>query len=333
MTQMKKIFLFLSIALMSAALSAQQPYNGSFEHWSSIINPDGWGTWATVVGGSNPNLADSMVRFARKDSLNTPGIYTQDTSSVRIAVDTITQPSQSHRDTLAGFVSLGGATNAVFPDTPVGLRFGYYPYQKYPDSLILDYKYVVPPGFIDTALVVMTMIRHDSFPPPHEIFYLNNSWTIPPSSGWAHMSIPLRDYYQNRDTFLADSIQLFVLCSLSQHPQPGTVLWLDSIHFDASVNIIDTSHVGIHDIASLKGITAYPNPTTDVIHVLVPETEIGSSMQLYDPEGRQVCTTTIDRSDQTISTQCFPPGVYTLRVNSNDHLTVYSGRITVLRRE
>lgn len=317
----------MAITLMTTAMYAQQVYNGSFEHWYSYTNPDGWGTWATAAQ-ANPVVSDSMIRFARKDSLNTPGIYTDDSTSVRLMVDTITLPSQG-LDTLAGFVALGGAFNNVFPDTPVGLQFGYYPYRKYPDSLILDYKYV--PVGVDTALVVMIMIRFDSAT-QREVKYLNNSWTITATSGWAHLSIPLINYYQNPDTFAPDSIQLFVLCSLSPQPQPGTTLWLDSIHFDASVNIIDTP-LAVHDIANLKGITAYPNPANERINILVPQNEVGSGIQLYDAAGRLVYSATVDHADFTIDSGCLPDGVYSLRVNSTDRLTVYSGRITVLHRE
>jgi hypothetical protein len=267
-----------------------------------------------------------MARFARKDSLNTPGIYSGDTSSVRLTVDTITLPSQG-LIRLAGFISLGGAFNAVFPDTPVGLRLGYYPYRKYPDSLILDYKY--SPVGIDTALVVMTMIRFDSLSQT-EKHYLNNSWTLTSTSGWAHLSIPLVNYYQNIDTFAPDSIQIIVLSSLSARPQIGTTLWLDSIHFDASVNIIDTP-LAIHDIDNLKGISAYPNPANDLIHIRVPQSEIGSAIQLYDAGGREVYTATITQSDHVIHTQDLPAGIYTMRVHSTDHLTVYSGRITIIK--
>jgi hypothetical protein len=229
--------------------------------------------------------------------------------------------------TLAGFVSLGGAFNAVYPDTPVGLRFGYYPYQKYPDSLILDYKYV--PVGVDTALVVMTMIRFDSLH-QMEVKYLNNSWPLAATSGWAHLSIPLVNYYQNTDTFAPDSIQLYVLCSISPHPQIGTTLWLDSIHFDASVNIVIDTPLSVSHVGPIKGITAYPNPTNDQITILVPQNEVGSGMQLYDAYGREVYTAIIEHFDHIISTRNLPPGIYTLKVQSTDHLTVYSGRITVL---
>jgi Secretion system C-terminal sorting domain len=322
---MKRCGLFLFFISLSVGLWAQQPFNGSFERWSSPTNPDGWGTWATVAS-ANPVVSDSMIRFARKDSLNVPGIYSSDTSSVRLAVDTITLPSQG-QVTLAGFVCLGGATNAAYPDTPVGLRFGFYPYRKYPDSLILDYKY--SPAGIDTALVVMTMIRFDSAS-QHEVKYLNNSWTIAASSGWAHMSIPLFNYYQNLDTFLPDSIQLYVLSSISANPQIGTTLWLDSVHFDASVNIIiDTFPLGISPVNKGK-VSIYPNPADTHFDLLLPESESGCSVQLYDAEGRQVYTGKAERTLSAIDTRSLPDGNYVLKVHSTDHLTVYSGHVSVI---
>jgi hypothetical protein len=328
---MKKAYLFIVISLMSTMLSAQQPYNGSFEHWYSPTNPDGWGTWSSAVAQYNTALSDSMIRFAAKDSLYTPGIYTDDTSSVRIAVDTITLPSQG-QVTLAGFVALGGAFYVAPPDTAPGLYYGFYPYTKAPDSIIIDYKYVTAAGHTDTALLAMTMQRFDSTSQV-EIYYIDTSWLLMPSSGWVHLAIPLRGLYSDTLTQAPDSIQIIILSSLADTPRIGTILWVDSVHFDASVNIIDTSTVGIANIQNIKGINIYPNPADALVHVLVEQSEIGSSVTLYDAGGQKVYEGKINNTDYTIPTQCLAEGVYTIRVNSTDRLTIYSGHVAVVHSQ
>jgi hypothetical protein len=329
MTEMKKVFLFLGIALIALSLSAQQIYNGSFETWSSPYNPDGWGTWSTAVGQYNTTIGDSLGRLVREDT-TTHANYPNDTASVLLTVDTITLPSQG-QVTLAGFIAYGGAFYNAPPDTPLGLQFGYYPYTKKPDSLIFDYKYVPAAGYDDTALVVMTMNRFDSLS-DSEVIYLDTSWILSPASQWTHVAYALR--YLVTDTFSADSIQLIVFSSVADSPRLGTTLWLDSIHFDASVDILtDTFPAGIANIQNIKRVSAYPNPSDQQLTVLLPSGEAGSMVQLFDATGREVYKSTAEQQSSVIDTRLLATGSYTIRVTSPDRLTIYTGQVTILHRE
>ena len=313
---------------MSAAISAQNIYNGNFESWYSPLNPDGWGTWASTVGQLNATVGDSLGRLCMKDSLDHAN-YPNDTNSVRMTVDTITLPAQG-LVTLAGFIALGGAYYNALPDTPVGLQFGYYPYSAEPDSLIFEYKYIPAAGFDDTAIVVMTMNRYDSASGT-EVMYIDTSWLLSPVSQWTHVAYKLNYLIPPGDTLAPDSIQLFVISSLYQQHR-GTTLWLDTIRFDASVDIIyDTT--GITNIQNMHGVKAYPNPADGELHVLVQSKDVGSGIELYDADGRQAYHSTIDNTSYIIDTRSLPDGVYSLRVHSTDRLTVYTGRITIVHRE
>jgi hypothetical protein len=317
---MKKLLLSIALLIPAIAAFAQQPYNGSFNTWYSPTNPDGWGTWATAIGQYNGVLGDSLIRLCRKDSLDSAP-YLHDTTSVRMTVDTITLPSQG-QVTLAGFISYGGAFYVPPPDTAPGLYFGYYPYGQFPDSLILDYKYIPAPGTTDSALVIMTMNRFDSVT-QSEIFFLSTSWLLMPVDSWTHVAFKLN--YQPYDTFTyPDSIQIIVLSSINQLHR-GTTLWVDSIHFDASVEIIN----GITDMQNIRGVKAYPNPANAQLNILVQQSEIGSGIELYDAEGRRAYSDKISSTLSTIDTRCLPAGIYTLRVHSTDRLTIYTGHITV----
>ena len=106
---MKKVFLFIAMAVATSGISAQQVYNGNFETWFSRLQPDGWGTWAAAIVNYNVALGDSLNRLAWRDSTTHASYpYPHDTLSVRLVVDTCTFPSQG-QITLAGFISLGGA--------------------------------------------------------------------------------------------------------------------------------------------------------------------------------------------------------------------------------
>ena len=322
---MKSIFLFITIALLSSVAIAQQPYNGSFEQWSTRLQPDGWGTWAAVYYVYNNALGDSMMKLAARDS-STHADYPHDTISVRLTVDTVSLPSLGPQ-TYAGFLSYGGAYYIRPPDTARGLHFGYYPYKKMPDSLIFDYKYIPAPGFTDTALAIMTMQRFDSAIQT-EISYLSTSWRIDTASVWTHVAIPLRALYNNTVTLPPDTIQLIFLSSVAYPLHRGTTLWLDSEHFDASINILPTA---INDISHLRGITAYPNPANSAVNILIQQEDAGSSIYIYDASGRSVYSGTLDKLHTTINTQELNDGIYTIRIHSVDHLTIYSGNISIVR--
>ena len=326
---MKKVFLFIALAVVTSTVSAQQLYNGSFETWYSRLQPDGWGTWAAAIANYNGVLGDSLNRLVWRDS-TTHASYPNDTLSVRMVVDTCTFPSQGQL-TLAGFISLGGAFYVPPPDTAPGLYFGYYPYKKKPDSLIFDYKYIPAAGYFDSAVVVMTMNRFDSIHQA-EVMYLYNSWILDTASAWTHHSIPLVGKYAVIDTFAPDSIQLVIISSVASHLHRGTTLWLDSIHFDASVNIIDTP-LAVIDFKYINVVNAYPNPASSRLNILVQPSEVGSSIQLYDADGREVYSGIIDRQNYSINTQSLAAGIYSLRIPSSDHITIYCGQVSIVHTE
>ena len=94
----------------------------------------------------------------------------------------------------------------------------------------------------------------------------------------------------------------------------------------ANVTIVD---VGILQHSALGGVTIFPNPFQDALHINV-NNEIGSelSMQLYDANGREVATLmnqravaaefTLEWMDATL-----PAGLYVLKIRSDDHLACY----------
>lgn len=312
--------------MLSITLPAQQLYNGGFELWSSPANPDGWGTWASAVGQYNSILGDSLQRLALRDTINFAANNAQDSTSVKLVVDTCSFPSQGLL-TLPGFIAYGGAFYAAYPDTPAGLRFGYYPYSKKPDSLIFDYKYVPATANNDSALVIMTMNRYDSAL-SIEVIYVSQSWLLTPTNTWTHLVLPIN--YLVTDTLKPDSIQLIFLSSVASAPHRGTALWLDTIHFDAGVDIIDTVNTGIANIGNSAKVKAYPNPSGNSLNVILPQQETGSIIELIDGTGQVLYNAAANTCNNTIDTKTFCEGIYTLRIYSADSLTTYTGRVSIL---
>ena len=108
----------------------------------------------------------------------------------------------------------------------------------------------------------------------------------------------------------------------------GSTLWVDAIHFDASVNIAN----GIEQLTgTISGVNVFPNPATDRINVAIQADEVGSQIQLFDMEGREVYSAILSSTSATIDTRSLQAGVYSIRVNSIDKMTTYKGKIAVTK--
>ncbi len=334
LASMKKLLSLLSFIFVTTILSAQQIPNGSFQYWSSPLAPDGWGTWATAIEFINSDAADSLGRLVYRDSV--AGDYATDSATLRLTVDTITLPFQG-LVTLAGFASLGGS-EFIGPPTGTGLEYGFIPYVSRPDTLYTDYKYI-PAGSNDIAVIVLFLSKWDTINLVRDTL-LAQSFILPASSQWRrNVAFPLFNFYNHSsaywDTIRPDSMQLFIYSSVANPPTRGTTLWIDSLHFDASVDPIidtlpkDTSHVGIIDIGALRGVSVYPNPADRQLHIGIAQSEIGDGIKLYNDIGQQVYDGKLTEQFSAIDTHTLPDGAYSLCVYSCDRITRYKGTVCI----
>jgi hypothetical protein len=146
---------------------------------------------------------------------------------------------------------------------------------------------------------------------------------------WEEVYIPLTGSYLPSNTNAPDSLTLiFASGNLATFPNVyGSTLWIDSVHFDASVNVTGINQVN----GPVLGVNAFPNPATDHINITIQADEVGSQIQLFDMEGRMVYTGILGSTVSAIDTKSMPVGVYTIRVNSIDHLTTYNGKISLTK--
>ena len=321
---MKKLISISIFVFVCSILSAQQIPNGSFLYWSSSFTPDGWGTWASAVGFLNGSTADSLSVLAVRDTA--AGDYITDSATLRLTVDTVDLPTQG-RVVMAGFASLGGAYYSA-PPTGVGLQFGYMPYTSKPDTLYADFKYIPAVGHNDTALIFLSLTKFDTL--SHSRFSLMSlSIPITAATQWQrNVAFPLASYYNSGlpDTLLPDSMQVVIYSSVSAVPSAGTTLWIDSLHFDASVTPVI---IGIPDIA-LRSITIYPDPADDRLNVAVTEREVGSTLVLFNAMGQVVSESILERQLTSVATRHLPDGIYSLHVRNDAGVTVYKAPVVVL---
>lgn len=324
-TTMKKVFVLCLMACMYLAGAAQQVPNGSFKFWATPLGPNGWGTWASAISGSNQALADTAIRLAQRDT--TAGYYPTDTASLRLTVDTIQLPGYG-RVTLAGFAALGGASYRQ-PPQGVGLQLGYQRYTLRPDTLYFDYKMIPAAGAHDTAIVSIGLTHWDTTYRERQVL-ISRAFALQADSHWRYnVAIPLIDYYESllSDTLRPDSLQIIFFASGAAYPTIGTTLWVDSVRFDASVLPTAT---GLPEPSAIHGIAIWPNPASEAIYIGLEEMEIGDELEVYDAAGHRVYCGYLPDRVTAIPTAGLASGDYILRIHSRDGLTTYRSQVAVV---
>ena len=319
----RKLLSLILICMLSFTAFGQQIPNGSFKYWGSSYTPDGWGTWASAIAPYNNTSALSLSKLASKDTAALD--YPQDSATLKLTVDTVTLPSQG-LITLAGFASLGGS-GYTGPPNGSGLTFGYLSYTAKPDTLYFDYKYTTPAAD-DTAAIIMILTGFDSTSNMHTT-YLVQTWLLPLASQWRrNNAISLINLYNPALHGHPDSLQLIFYSSVSSSPHIGTTLWIDSLHFDASVNPPTVGISASNDFENT--VYAYPNPSYGRLEIDIPIRCRGSKVKLVDTEGREAYSGYLTDTHNLISTSGLSSGTYSLLIYSTDGLTRYRGRISIV---
>ena len=202
--------------------------------------------------------------------------------------------------------------------TTMQLVFSGYPYTKKPDSLYFSLKYSAA-STKDTAEVAFTLNHAGT-----SILGGYVGGHIPDTHGaWLPFAIKLTPYYSG--VTLPDTMKLIFQSSFDT-AYAGSTLWVDAVHFDASVS------TGIEDVnGPVLGVNAYPNPTSGILNITVQADEVGSQIQLTDMEGREVYNGILTSTKTVIDTRSFQSGVYSIRVNSIDKMTTYKGKVSVTK--
>lgn len=299
-----------------AQLYAQQLPNVSFESWSSALAPDAWGTWGGAI-----SALPSLGRLVTRDTM--PGNRTNGKSSMKLIVDTMTLPAQGF-STISGFASLGGASYHQSSQLN-GIQFGYYRYAVRPDSLFFDYKYLPAAGYTDSALISVLLSRFDTATKTRK-YLLNFTQVIDSSSQWRTRVIPLIPLYDQTVVGAPDSLQIILYSSYSA-AHAGTTLWIDSLHFDASVVPV----TGISDMSIKQGVMAYPNPADAELHILTQPAQQGAELSVYDMSGREIYKAGVEKQTTTIDTHTWAQGSYLIQLLSADQLTRYRGRVQIVK--
>ena len=179
-----------------------QPSNGSFETWTSGINPDGWADVETLL-----QAPFSVLTF--KDTSHTVGSF-----SVKMLADSIQGVTGGH--VVGGLISYGTAALAGNSPSFTGVPFTYRP-----DTLVFDFKYSSPG--LDTGAVFLSLSKNFT----DQI--LGVGFALTPVAGWTHVAIPLGQFYADANT--PDTIQIQFTASNAMVAIPGSALNVDGLRF------------------------------------------------------------------------------------------------------
>ncbi|MFO7869368.1 MAG: T9SS type A sorting domain-containing protein [Bacteroidales bacterium] len=73
-----------------------------------------------------------------------------------------------------------------------------------------------------------------------------------------------------------------------------------------------TYPTNIDSLTILEDILVYPNPFSDILTLIIPETFIGSQCKIYTQNGKNIYATTLSNTQTSHDVSLFPPGTYTL---------------------
>lgn len=299
---MKKVFILLATSIFTIGAYAQQVPNGGFENWNDSINPIGWNT---LANGFGPQYS----YFAKKDT--NAMTHVEGLASLMMKTDSVFVPSAS---ILRSFVGLG--TINVAQGAPV---FSGTPFSRKPDTLYMAYAYI-PGAGADSATVQINLRQGSTslFTAGTKLFYL------PPAPQGGFLAFPLTGLYSGTGT--PDTLNIvFKSGKSSTGTEYGSTLWVDDVHFNDTVAVVN----GINDIRTAAAVNAYPNPANNTINVVVAQSETGSTIQMADLTGRVVYTGILSNISNAIDVANLPTGIYAISIRSNDHLTIYKGKISV----
>lgn len=245
-----KFTLLASLLVFFFGVNAQQLSNPGFETWTSPLAPDGWVTFASLVG--------QPIGLATKDTAD----KVQGTASVKIKTDSI--QAGPNKMLVPEVVSLGTGLYA-----PPAVKFSpaHFPFR--PDTLFFAYKYTTLAP--DTAFLSIDFVSADST-------LFAGGLPLPVAAQWVLIYVPMTSNYPNAT--VPDSL-LLQFTSSGGVGKPGSTLNVDAVRF-GYVNLPSF----IDEIDNNIKVSVFPNPSNNVVNIAMSEAVSNATVLVYDMNGR-----------------------------------------------
>ncbi|KAA5535045.1 T9SS type A sorting domain-containing protein [Taibaiella lutea] len=273
-------FFFASATILNAQPNAELP-NNEFDNWSSLYNPDGWGTIESAF--------QSDFGITVKD--------TDDKKNGAASLKLIT--SELNGSKQYGLAAVG---RTWYRTNPHGIRIQGIPYTSRPDTLWLLYKYTTPGS--DTAAVQMGLYANPTG--AQQEFSLQVIYAISPKTEWTLRPFKLSSKYSSTQT--PDSIIFNLYSSYTNANRTiGSTLQVDGVYFNSPGNV-----TSIHDMdkagADLK---IYPNPANGKFISLKTEADLkGCQFEVHSISGKDVIRFKLDGSKRSFDISSLSSGPY-----------------------
>ena len=145
------------------------------------------------------------------------------------------------------------------------------------------------------------------------------------------ITLPPGGYYVALKLSKADANDIYVLNDLTvPQPSAASLIYLtvddQNSHLYTNGNafairLSANPSVGVKEVAGLKGVNMYPNPTTGVLHINTAKAET-TTVEVRNMLGAVVKNTTLNGTVNTIDLAGNAPGVYTVRIGNGTNYAV-----------
>lgn len=314
---MKKVLLFLSLALLTALSTQAQIPNPGFETWvtggesGQYEDPDNWGMsnqvyeYFDLLGTTTPS---SVVKVA--GYTGTYAAKMQNVSSSFPIVGVI--------DTLPGFVMSWSydANDEIVEYFPWNTRSaaltGYYKFNQGATGIFPD---------IDTAAIIVGFYKWNPVTSVSDSIGGGELDIFVTQSGFVSFSVPLSYLTAG----VPDSANITLSSSIAQKSFPGTFLIVDDLAFTGVVSGVNTAN-----FPAGKAPYAFPNPAKDQINIGNLPSE-SASIEVRDLTGRVVLASTASASQTAFNLNGLKEGMYIYTLLDSEGSILFTDRFAVTK--
>lgn len=283
----QSIKVLLIVLLISKSLVAQQVPNGDFETWQqsgNYMNPQFWDTPNDVTASLG------IFTVTRESSIVQNGSY-----SLKL------QSKSVFGSPIPGLATLGDFSINLF--TMQATITGGYPFTYKPVSLSGYYQY--EPVFGDEAFVGVLLLRQSGN--IWDTIADGNFTTTQQKLSWTPFTITLN--YRNNDD--PTHLNIIILSSDRNNPQPNSTLYIDNLQFSYPTSI--------YEMENPSAIVTYKDNHINVS--LRPSLSL-KIVEVYSLQGQLIARHLITVNSESYQ---FPltlhPSMYMVRLIFNDHPT------------
>ena len=285
---MNRFFISISAILLHISVVNAQIPNGGFEMWSSMgsyENPNGWSTMNDVTS----NLS---VYTATQGTPGNPG-----NSYLMLT-------SQTIGPTVVNGIAVSGTFDPVTQQPTSG-----FPFSGQPQSLTGKWQHMIYGSSQGSISAILT--RWDAASNTRVTVATATKTLSGMAMSWANFTIP----FVYTETNAPDTC-IIVLKASGTMPTNQDYLWVDNLAFSGNV-------AGISELKNDDKFSVYPNPTSEIVHVSVDNSNGGTcTVELINEAGQLVLSkeTDLSKDQHTFSIEVgdLPKGVYQTKITTGN---------------